>query len=262
MKKQSTTCFWTKTSLFAYLLVQGSCFVIPLSLSLLSWLNHLQCCLLAFSLISLSLQFIVHKTASDYEYSSCVSTLEEWLYRPKKTDVWCQTLSRSLHRGCGLETRLLKNHVAYSITYIMQVWSCAHFIIIHFTLKNVFALAVVLAFIQNHKHHNTSALIECTSIMVFVSLSWLYCDNSYICSSTDGVSVLLAGYMALQPQITVTRTHCSKFSVTPLLIWISQNSSTVSSSVVFDSSHRRVVKLPSSYSSYHVSAHSPTCLHQ
>ena len=60
----------TKTSSFAYLLVQGSCFAIPHSLS--SWLNHLQCCLLVFSRVSLSLQFTVHKTVVGsqviYEY--------------------------------------------------------------------------------------------------------------------------------------------------------------------------------------------------
>ena len=72
---------------------------------------------------------------------------------------------------------------------------------------------------------------------------------------------------ALYPQIT--RRHCSKFGVASLSMWTSQNSSTVSPSVVFDL-HRYVSMLPGSYSStvsvgwicglYHVSAHSPTCL--
>ena len=96
------------------------------------------------------------------------------------------------------------------------------------------------------------------------SLSWLYyCHNtcSYICSSANGVSALLV-CAALHPQMT--HRHCSKFSVAPLLTWTSQNSSTVSSSAIFYS-HRRVGKLPGSYSSmhclsrlYYVSAHSPT----
>ena len=50
----------------------------------------------------------------------------------------------------------------------------------------------------------------------------------------------------LHPQIT--RRQCSKFSVASLSIWTSQNSSTVSSSVVFDS-HKRIGKLLGSYSS-------------
>ena len=84
----------------------------------------------------------------------------------------------------------------------------------------------------------------------------------YIYISASGVSALLV-CMAPHPQIT--RRHCSKFSVAPLLIWTSKNSSTVKSSVVFES-HRRIGKLPGSYSStvsvgwirlYHVSAHSP-----
>ena len=80
------------------------------TLSLSSWLNHLQCCLLAFYRVGLSLQFTVHKTvvrSGHHEYLSCVFTLEEWLYWPKKIDVWHQTLSRRLRRGCGLGTRLL-----------------------------------------------------------------------------------------------------------------------------------------------------------
>ena len=45
---------------FAYLLVQGSCFAVPFSL--LPLLSYLQCCLLAFSRISQSLQFTVYCT--------------------------------------------------------------------------------------------------------------------------------------------------------------------------------------------------------
>ena len=83
----------------------------------------------------------------------------------------------------------------------------------------------------------------------------------------SGVSPLLV-CMALHPQITCR--HCTKFSVAPLSIWTSQSSSTVCSLVVFDS-HRRIGKLPSSYSFtvsagwihlYHVSVHSPPCLCQ
>ena len=48
------------------------------------------------------------------------------------------------------------------------------------------------------------------------------------------VSALLV-CTALHPQITCR--HCSKFSVASLSIWTSQNSSTVSIPVVFDSSH-------------------------
>ena len=40
---------------------------------------------------------------------------------------------------------------------------------------------------------------------------------------------------------TITRRHCSKFSITPMSTWISQHSSTVSSSAVLDS-HKRVGK--------------------
>ena len=43
---------------------------------------------------------------SHFKYLSHVLTLEEWLYRPKKIDVWHQTLSWSLCRGCGVGTRL------------------------------------------------------------------------------------------------------------------------------------------------------------
>ena len=64
-----------------------------------------------------------------------------------------------------------------------------------------------------------------------MSLSWLYCDNSYIASSASDVSALLV-CTALHPQITHTHTHFIKFSVTPMSIWMSQNSSTVSPSVV------------------------------
>ena len=48
------------------------------------------------------------------------------------------------------------------------------------------------------------------------------------------VSALLV-CVALHPQMT--RRHCSKFSVAPLSIWTSQNSSAVITSVVFDSLH-------------------------
>ena len=48
------------------------------------------------------------------------------------------------------------------------------------------------------------------------------------CVST--VSLLVCMALDLHPQIT--RRHCSKSSVTPLLIWTSQNNSTVSSLVV------------------------------
>ena len=53
------------------------------------------------------------------------------------------------------------------------------------------------------------------SSIMGASLSWLYCDNSYIASSVSDVSTLLV-CMALHPQITHRR--CSKFSVAPLLI--------------------------------------------
>ena len=55
-------------------------------------------------------------------------------------------------------------------------------------------------------------------------------------------------YGSIYPQIT--RRHYSKFSVAPMSILTSQNNSTVSSSVVFDS-HRRVGRLPGSYSQLH-----------
>ena len=51
------------------------------------------------------------------------------------------------------------------------------------------------------------------------SLSWSSYDNSYIRSSASGVSAVLV-CMALYPQITCR--HCSKFSVAPLSIWMSQ----------------------------------------
>ena len=64
------------------------------------------------------------------------------------------------------------------------------------------------------------------------SLSWLYCDNSYIASSAShsDVSALLV-CTALHPQIT--RRHCSKFSVVPLSMSTPQNSSTVTESISF-----------------------------
>ena len=70
--------------------------------------------------------------------------------------------------------------------------------------------------------------------MLGASLSWLYCDDSYVASSTSDVSVLSV-FTVLHPQ--VTRRHRSKFSAAPMSIWMSQNSSTVSSLVVFYS-HR------------------------
>ena len=76
------------------------------------------------------------------------------------------------------------------------------------------------------------------------SLSWLYCDNSYYtaaANSASDVSALLV-CMALHPQITRRQ-----FSVVPMSIWTSQNSSTVSPSVVSDS-HWHVGMLPGSYS--------------
>ena len=64
----------------------------------------------------------------------------------------------------------------------------------------------------------------------------------------SGVSALLVTFFtSLHPQITCR--HCSKFSVTLMSIWTSQNSSTVSSLVVFDSHCRHVGKLSGSYSS-------------
>ena len=50
----------------------------------------------------------------------------EGFYRPKKIDVWCQTLSRSLHRGCGLGTRLL------------FFYSCHSYIAIYYLSRFVF----------------------------------------------------------------------------------------------------------------------------
>ena len=64
-----------------------------------------------------------------------------------------------------------------------------------------------------------------------------YCDISYIASSASDVSALSV-CIALHPQITRRQ-----FSVVPMLIWMSQNSSTFSPSVVFDS-HRHIGKLP------------------
>ena len=100
-------------------------------------------------------------------------------------------------------------------------------------------------------------------IYIYIVTSYTY---MYICSSASGVSALLV-CTALHPQMP--RRHCSKFSVAPMLIWTSQNSSTVTLIGRFDS-HRCVGKMPGSYSSmrclsrliclYHVSAHSPTCL--
>ena len=58
-----------------------------------------------------------------------------------------------------------------------------------------------------------------------------YCDSSYICSSASGVSALLVCTALVHPQITYS--HCSKFSVAPLSMWTSQNSSTVSPSSRF-----------------------------
>ena len=50
-----------------------------------------------------------------------VFTLKEWLHRPKKIDVWHQTLSRSLHRGCGLGMRLIPIMVVF-LTLLWPVW--------------------------------------------------------------------------------------------------------------------------------------------
>ena len=92
--------------------------------------------------------------------------------------------------------------------------------------------------------------------------SWLYCENSYICSSAIGVSALLVC------TAHITRRHCSKFSITPLSILMSQNSITV----FLMHTGASVCKLQAcSYTVsvgwiclYHVSAHSPicTCLRQ
>ena len=101
----------TKTSSLAYLLVQGSCFAVPFSLS--SLLSHLQCCLLKFSCVGLSLQFTVHKTVGSaqvsYEYLSHVSHWRSGSTSPRKSTYDARPSSRSWHRGCGLDTRLAKN---------------------------------------------------------------------------------------------------------------------------------------------------------
>ena len=67
----------------------------------------------------------------------------------------------------------------------------------------------------------------------------IICDNNYIASSVSDVSALLV-CTALHPQISCRQ--CSKFSVAPMLILMSQDSSTVSPSVVSDS-HRHIGKL-------------------
>ena len=92
---------------------------------------------------------------------------------------------------------------------------------------------------------------------------YIRADYSYICSSASGVSALLV-CTALHPQMP--RRHCNKFSVVPMLIWTSRNSSTVTLIGRFDS-HRFVGKMSGSYSSmhclsrliclYHVSIHLP-----
>ena len=96
----------TKMSSFAYLLVQRSYHAIPLSLS--SWLNHLQCSLLAFSCVSLSLQFTVQNSGWLKSSITCFHiggvALQAQENRRRR-----QTLSQSLCRGCGLETRLQQN---------------------------------------------------------------------------------------------------------------------------------------------------------
>ena len=106
--------------------------------------------------------------------------------------------------------------------------------------------------------------------------TWMY--HRHTCKNTGGEPVLIISLnyivafaydMSLQCQWwrlniqQLTRRHCSKFSVMPMSIWMSQNSSTVSPSVVYTGvvASCRATVLSCSICLYHVSAHLPTCLH-
>ena len=99
-----------KTSSFIYLLVQGSCFAMPLSLS--TWLNYHQCCILTISHTGLSLQFVVSSVI--YEYLSHVFTLKEWLYRLTYDT---RPSLGALRRECGLGTRLVLTYIMLNVDW-------------------------------------------------------------------------------------------------------------------------------------------------
>ena len=106
--------------------------------------------------------------------------------------------------------------------------------------------------------------------------TWMY--HRHTCKNTGGEPVLIISLnyivafaydMSLQCQWwrlniqQLTRRYCSKFSVMPMSIWMSQNSSTVSPSVVYTGVVASCqATVPScSICLYHVSVHLPTCLH-
>ena len=97
-----------------------------------------------------------------------------------------------------------------------------------------------------HRHKNTGGEPE-----LIISLNYI---------------VAFAYDMSLQcgtAQHPTTKRYCSKFSVMPMSIWMLQNSSTVSPSVVYTgvvASCQATVSL-CSICLYHVSVHLPTCLH-
>ena len=124
VSKSNLPLDWDEDIFFAYVLVQGSCFAVSFYLS--SSLSHLQCCLLVFSHVGLSL---VYCTQNSGQLKSIMNIYHVFyiggVYRPKKIDIWCQTLSQSLHRGCGLGTRLF-------------FYSCHSYIVIYYLSRFVF----------------------------------------------------------------------------------------------------------------------------
>ena len=106
-------------------------------------------------------------------------------------------------------------------------------------------------------------LVHSRNILMGVSLSWLYGDNSHITSSASDVSGLLV-YTALHQQMT--HRYCSKFSISPYAD-MNATKQQYSQPISNSDSHRCVGKLPGSYSStvsvgwirlYHVYAHAFT----
>ena len=120
----------TKTSLFAYLLVQWSCFAIPLSFSLVLTKSS---SVLSTRFFSCRSKFTVYCTQNSGWLKSSMSiyhvfTLEEWLYRPKKL-TYDTRPSQSLRRGCGVGN----NFESRVVVLIPEVKCCSY---VHLIIGN------------------------------------------------------------------------------------------------------------------------------
>ena len=98
-----------------------------------------------------------------------------YCFRSKKLDVWHQTLSRSLHRGCGLGTRL-DWVIVYSI-----ITSILFLIVSHWYKKtlyscksNVMGGLIMPWLVEPQKH---TVVVMCVLVIPWDSCSHFLCDH-------------------------------------------------------------------------------------